>query len=390
VKLNLYDPAFTSAPHEVWASLRAECPVAHSEEHGGFWILTRYDDIVGAAQDPGMFSSVSVTIPSDLGGEAVAEHPPITWDPPRHIEYRRLILPLFSSRKINDWRPTMERLAREAIASFISKGRCDAALDFARAIPVGVMCPLLGVPTSMESQFRIWGEAINASSDMAGAEVAATELDNYFGSLVVDRHKHPQNDLITLLTKAEVQGQPLRIEEMTGGLAFLLIAGLDTVWNVLSNSILHLATTPADRVRLVDEPELIPLAVEEFLRCFAPASPARITTSAVTIGGARIGQGDSVMLALPSGNRDAGAFDEPDTVCLGRKPNRHLAFGVGPHRCVGAPLARLELEVALTEWLAAIPDFEVADDAVIEYAPGQVWGPHSVPVVFSAGEGRRR
>jgi cytochrome P450 len=382
--LNLYDPAFTADPHALWRQLREGCPVAHSEEHGGYWILTRYHDIVSAANNTAVFSSRSVTVPRDLGGDATAEQPPITLDPPRHIDFRRLLLPGFSSRKVGEYRPAMERLARAAIATFIADGHCDAALDYARAIPVGVICPLFGVPAALESQFRQWGEQLNSSSDMQAAAAAAEQMAAYLESELDARRTDPRDDIITLVLHSRINGEPLSRAEMLGGLVLILIAGLDTVWNVLSNTLLYLAGAPADRRRLAGDPALIPAAVEEFLRYFAPASPARVSTAEACLDGTVIEADASVMLALPSANRDPAAFDRPEDVLLDRRPNKHLAFGVGPHRCIGAPLARLELEVALTEWLAAIPEFELRAGAAIGYSSGQVWGPHSVPVVFPA------
>jgi cytochrome P450 len=385
--LNLYDPAFTQDPHSRWRQLREGCPVAHSAEHGGYWILTRYHDIVSAANNPAAFSSRSVTVPRDLGGDATAEQPPITLDPPRHIDFRRLLLPGFSSRKIQDWRPAMERLARAAIASFIERGECDAALDYARAIPVGIICPLFGVPASMEAQFRHWGESLNSSSDMRAAEAAASDMAAYLEAELDARRTDPRDDIITLVLHSSINGVPLSRSEMLGGLVLILIAGLDTVWNVLSNSLLYLAGAPADRRRLAADPGLIPQAVEEFLRYFAPASPARVSTVESCLDGTVIEADASVLLALPSGNRDPSVFDRPDDVILERRPNKHLAFGVGPHRCIGAPLARLELDVALTEWLAAIPEFRLRPGAEIRYSAGQVWGPHSVPLTFPTPRG---
>jgi cytochrome P450 len=386
--LNLYDPAFTQDPHSLWRQLREGCPVAHSAEHGGYWILTRYHDIVSAANNPAVFSSRSVTVPRDLGGDATAEQPPITLDPPRHIDFRRLLLPGFSNRKIQEWRPAMESLARAAIASFIEQGECDAALDYARAIPVGVICPLFGVPASMEAQFRCWGETLNSSSDMRAAEAAASEMAAYLESELDARRTDPRDDIITLVLHSTINGVPLSRPEMLGGLVLILIAGLDTVWNVLSNSLLYLAGAPADRRRLAGDPALIPQAVEEFLRYFAPASPARVSNAEACLDGTVIEADASVLLALPSGNRDPAVFDRPDDVILERRPNRHLAFGVGPHRCIGAPLARLELDVALTEWLTAIPEFQLRPGAAICYSSGQVWGPHSVPLTFPARSAR--
>jgi cytochrome P450 len=381
--LDIYDPAFAQDPHAAWGRLRQGCPVARSETQGGYWILSRYDDIVSAAGDPQHFSSRSITVPRDLGGTDFAERPPITMDPPRHIAYRRLVLPGFSSRQVVRWRPELERLAQAAIESFIGKGECDAAGDYARYLPVGVMCSIYGAPTSFEPQFRTWAHDIFGSSDMERSAQAVEEISAYFLAEIEERRREPHDDMITLLLESEVDGQRLTQAELLGALTLILVAGLDTVWSVLSNALLHLATHPQDRHRLVSDPSLLPSAVEEFLRVFAPAAVARITTSPISMRGVEIPDDETVLLAFPSGNRDPEVFSDPDRVILDRAENKHLAFGYGPHRCLGAALARLELEVGLAEWLRAIPEFELDPTHAVEFSVGQTWGPRSVPVTFS-------
>jgi cytochrome P450 len=381
-KFDIYDPAFAADPHATWKLLREQCPVAHSEAQGGYWTLTRYTDVVSAAADPRHYSSRSITVPRALGGDELADRPPITYDPPRHIAYRRLILPGFSTRQAVRWRPEMERLARTAIGSFIDKGRCDAASEFARAIPVGVMCSIYGAPTSLEPQFRGWAHDIFRSDDMERGQQAIEEISAYFLREIADRRAHPRDDMVTLLLESEVDGQRLTGPELLGALTLILVAGLDTVWSVLSNTLRYLATDADARRRLAAEPELIPTAVEEFLRVFAPAAVARVTTCPVAVDGVEIGADESVLLAFPAANRDPAMFPDPDKVILDRANNKHVAFGYGPHRCLGSALARLELEVALTEWLRAIPDFELEPGSKIEFSAGQNWGPNTVPVRF--------
>jgi cytochrome P450 len=386
-KFDIYDPAVAADPHAAWKQLREQCPVAHSEAQGGYWVLTRYADVVSAAADPRHYSSKSITVPRQLGGTELADRPPITYDPPRHIAYRRLVLPGFSTRQALRWRPEMERLARTAIESFIGAGHCDAASQFARAIPVGVMCSIYGAPTALEPQFRSWAHDIFRSDDMTRGQQAIEEISAYFLAEIEDRRAHPGEDMVSLLLESEVDGQRLTEPELLGALTLILVAGLDTVWSVLSSTLRYLATDADARRRLAAEPTLIPTAVEEFLRVFAPAAVARVTTCPVAVDGVEIGADESVLLAFPAANRDPEMFPEPDRVILDRASNKHVAFGYGPHRCLGSALARLELEVALTEWLRAIPDFELEPDCKIEYSAGQNWGPNAVPVRFPARPG---
>jgi len=386
-KFDIYDPAFAQDPHATWKLLRDKCPVAHSAAQGGYWALTRYQDVVNAAADPRRYSSRSITVPRQLGGTELADRPPITYDPPRHIAYRRLVLPGFSTRQATRWRPEMERLARSAIESFIDKGHCDAASEYARAIPVGVMCSIYGAPTTLEPQFRSWAHDIFRSDDMTRGQQAIEEISAYFLGEIEDRRASPREDMVSLLLQSEVSGQRLTQSELLGALTLILVAGLDTVWSVLSNTLRYLATDAGPRRQLVAEPDLMPTAIEEFLRVFAPAAVARVTTCPVAVDGVEIAADESVLLAFPAANRDPAMFPDPDSVILDRANNKHVAFGYGPHRCLGSALARLELEVALTEWLRAIPDFELEPGAAIEYSPGQNWGPTAVPVRFPA---RRR
>jgi cytochrome P450 len=386
-KFDIYDPAVAADPHAAWKQLREQCPVAHSEAQGGYWVLTRYADVVAAAADPRHYSSKSITVPRQLGGTELADRPPITYDPPRHIAYRRLVLPGFSTRQALRWRPEMERLARTAIESFIGTGHCDAASEFARAIPVGVMCSIYGAPTTLEPQFRSWAHDIFRSDDMTRGQQAIEEISAYFLAEIEDRRSHPGEDMVSLLLESEVDGQRLTEPELLGALTLILVAGLDTVWSVLSNTLRYLATDADARRRLAAEPALIPAAVEEFLRVFAPAAVARVTTCPVAVDGVEIGGDESVLLAFPAANRDPEMFPEPDRVVLDRANNKHVAFGYGPHRCLGSALARLELEVALTEWLRAIPDFELEPGSKIEYSAGQNWGPNAVPVRFPVRPG---
>ena len=178
-------------------------------------------------------------------------------------------------------------------------------------------------------------------------------------------------------------------ELIVGEAALLLVAGVDTTWSAIGSSLFHLASHPEDRLRMSSEPEIWPLALEELLRFYSPVTMARIANDDTEVGGCPVSAGDRVLLNFPAANRDETAFDDADTFIIDREKNRHLAFGVGIHRCAGSNLARMELRVALEEWMAAIPEFELEDPDAVTWAGGQVRGPRSVPVVFPAGGGRK-
>ena len=378
----LYSTERSRDPHKQFAQLRQAGGVAHADELGGYWILTRYRDVVAAAQNPGVFSSRYITIPRDVGGESLEERPPITLDPPRHQGFRRTLIAGFSPGQANKLEPEIRKLARNALSGLVDRGGCDAAEDYAKKIPVGVMCTLMGVPMEMERDFFRWANDIFESGDQDRAAAAAVEIGAFFDEAISRRKEMPREDLISVLSEAEYNGMRLSHKELVGALTLVLIAGLDTVWSVLSNVLLYLGQNRQVRRQLIENPDLLPTAVEEFLRYFAPASLGRVTTEAVTVGGVKLDDDATVLLAFPSANRDAEQFDRADEVVLDRSNNSHLAFGVGAHRCLGMHIARLELTVAISEWLRAIPDYEIVDPEKVEYSIGQVWGPRSVPVRF--------
>ncbi|MEZ5260028.1 MAG: cytochrome P450, partial [Ilumatobacteraceae bacterium] len=196
------------------------------------------------------------------------------------------------------------------------------------------------------------------------------------------RSEHPGDDLISFLLNAELDGQPVPMHVIRGNLSLMLIAGIDTTWSSIGSALWHLASHPDDRRRLVDEPELIPTAVEEFLRAYAPVTMARLATHDTTLGDREVKAGDRVLLPFPAANRDPEMFDRPDDVIIDREVNRHVAFGAGIHRCLGSNLARLEMQVAIEEMLAMIPEFELEDPDAVTWAGGQVRGPRYLPVTF--------
>ena len=186
------------------------------------------------------------------------------------------------------------------------------------------------------------------------------------------------------MLNAKIYDQPLSIDHVRGSIVLLLIAGIDTTWSAIGASLLHLATHPEDRRRLVAQPELIPTAIEEFLRAYAPVTMARLVKEDVEIGGCPMQVDDWVLLPFPAANLDPAAFDRADEVLIDRAENRHLAFGLGIHRCLGSNLARLELRVAVEEFLAAFPNFEIADSDAVTWSVGQIRGPRTVPVRIGA------
>lgn len=379
---SLYDEATMQDPHKVYSELRSRCPVAHSDRDDGFWIATRYEDVIAVTKDAQTYSSKYVMIPRLKFGPDFVDRPPLTADEPRHKVYRKLLQPIFSHGKIQKWEPEIRKICREAVAKVAPLGRCDAATDFAKKIPLGFTCALLGVSPEMEPRFTQWSKDVVESEDPDDAMRAVGDIVAFLGEQLERRMANPTEDLISQLMQSEVDGDKLEGQELLAVLMVVMIAGLDTTWAALSSCMYHLAAHPEDCRRLVDNPDMIPTAVEELLRFYAPVALTRETTTETELGGIKIGEKELVLLSWPAANRDPEIFADPDRVVIDRAENRHVTFGTGIHRCLGSAVARLEIKVAIEEWLAAIPEFELADPATVKYATGHVWGPRVVDVRY--------
>ena len=271
-------------------------------------------------------------------------------------------------------------LVTEALADRGPDGVLDAASDYAQHIPVRVIAHMLGVPPGDGERFRGFIHRILETGGQNEPVDPADTLMAYLLQAIEAHRSDPRDDLIGFLLGAELDGVPLDEEHIVGTLALLLIAGIDTTWSAIGASIWHLAHHPEHRRHLVEHPEAMPMAVEELLRAYAPVTMARKVAKEVEIGGRHLPVGDWVLLSFPSANRDPEFFERADEVILDRAKNRHAAFGLGIHRCLGSNLARMELTVALEEWLRAVPEFELADPDAVRWSTGQVRGPRELPV----------
>jgi cytochrome P450 len=377
------DPRWIDDPFPLWDEIRgSKCPIAHTERYGGVYLPTRYEDIRAIAYDPELFSSRQVVVrESQLvsGGGA----PPITSDPPRHRAARMALLPPFTPHAIEKVTPKARAVCNELIDAFIGKGRCDAAADYAQHIPVRVIAHMLGIPDSDGDRFRHWIHQILevGTANKYALEKGFEELTHYFRGHMEARRTRPGDDLISYLLKQRyADGQPFKENHILGTLRLLLVAGIDTTWSGIGAALWHLAKTPADRRRLAEEPALIATAVEEFLRAYAPVTMARLVAKESSLNGCTFKEGEMVMLSFPAANRDPAVFPEADKVIIDRQENRHAAFGLGIHRCIGSNLARMEMTVAVEEFLKRIPEFSLA--GTVTWSMGAVRGPRSVPVTF--------
>lgn len=376
------DPSWRENPFPIWDTLRESCPIAHTERYMGAYLPTRYADVRAIANDPEHFSSRRVVVRATRSTDDPAPSPPITTDPPRHKAFKRLLLPPFTVAAMEKLEPKARAICNELIDEFIADGQCDAAQQYTRHIPVKVITHMLGVPESDSDKFIRWIHEILelGITDQEVLERAAEEMTEYFAHHVAARREQPADDLISDLIAAELDGEPLDDEHLLGMLRLLLIAGIDTTWSAIGSSLWHLSRHPEDRARLVREPELMSSAVEEFLRAYAPVTMAREIVKDTEVAGCPMKTGNMVLLSFPAANRDPDMFPEPDKVILDRKENRHAAFGLGIHRCVGSNLARMEIVVALEEWLKRIPEFGLDGD--VAWSEGTVRGPRALPLVF--------
>ena len=382
------DPEYNRRAHEIWTELRDSCPVAHTERYGGTWLPVTHELVHEIAYDTDHFTSRGVVVSNTRPDEPapVGPAPPITSDPPFHQIARRLMLPPFAPKQIEPWEPEVRILCRERLDAMgaISTGESvvDAALQYAQHIPVNVISRMLGFPLEDDDLFREFVhdvlEGVNIAPEQR--EASFDRLDEYVTVQIDDHIANPRDDLTSFLLAADIDGQPLEREHVSGSIVLLLIAGIDTTWSAIGSALWHLASHPADRRRMLAEPEILPFAIEELLRAYAPVTMARLVAEDHDFHGCPMKAEEWVLLPFPAANRDPEMFERAHEVVIDRQVNRHAAFGLGIHRCLGSNLARLELRVAVEEFLARFPDFELADPDAVEWSVGQIRGPRVLPV----------
>ncbi len=388
---DIFDQVYVNDPYGIWAELRERCPIAHTDRWGGSWLPTKYADVTEIARDIDNFPSgngISVLPPPDGAGPGAnpilaSGVPPISADPPLHTWTRRLILPTMSPQRVDEYEVFTRSLCIDLIDGILERGSGDAAAEYAQQIPVRVIGHILGVPESMAPVFTEWvRDVLEFAHDAERRMRGITGIIQYLQGALDERVANPTDDFISELMAAEHDGQPIERPVVMGMCALLLIAGIDTTWSSIGSAMWHLAAHAEDRRRLVAEPELMSTAVEELLRFYAPVTMARRLSHDVDFRGCPMKAGDRILMNFPGANRDPEAFPDADKVVLDRQINRHVAFGAGIHRCAGSNLARMELRVAIEEWLRRIPEFALDPEGEVTWAGGQVRGPRTIPVTF--------
>jgi cytochrome P450 len=381
------DDQWGSNAIDIWNSVREQCPVASTERYGRAFMPVTMEGVSQVAHDTEHFSSVWVGVARPDAPRAAA--PPITSDPPDHHGHRRLLLPSFSPKKVAVLEDELRSYCRSLIADLRGADRADAALQYSQHIPVHGICVLTGIPEGDADLFRDWiyRNFQLAPRDNAVRVQVIHEMSAYIDQLLRDRLAEPRDDMLTMIANAEIDGRPVDWDLKVGYVRLQIIAGIDTTWSAIGSGLWHFAQHPEQVARLVAVPDddlLWQTASEEVLRFYAPVTMARKVIADTEVAGCPVHAGDQMLVTFPAANHDPAAFERPDEFLIDRANNRHVAFGLGVHRCLGSNLARLELLVALQEWLRAFPTYTLDQLRPTTWANGQVRGPRQIPVVLQA------
>jgi cytochrome P450 len=393
VQFNPMAPEFVADPYPTYHRLRAEDPVHHSPL--GFWVLTRYEDVVAALRDPRLAKeAIAAFVAARLGvaplgiGLSMLDR-----DPPDHTRLRGLVSKAFTPRVVERLRPHIQSIVDGLLDRVEDARAMDLIEDFAYPLPVVVICEMLGVPVEDRDRFKGWGLDIARGldglllppdSDVIKRSIASrTALAQYFRGLIAERRASPRADMLSDLIAAEEAGDKLSENELLATCILLLVAGHETTVNLIGNGSLALLRHPDQLRRLRDDPGLIGTAVEELLRYDGPVQrTARIPSEDVTLGGRTIPKGEMVMPFIGAADRDPTQFPDPDRLDITRADNRHIAFGWGIHFCLGAPLARVEGQIAIATLVQRLPKLALATDRPEYRQSLTLRGLTTLPVAF--------
>lgn len=396
-EFDLASPTFKANPYPTFAHLRATDPVHRIKmPNGGHaWLITRYHDADMVLRDERFVKNVRNVFPPEAlapmpaSGFTFLSHHMLNMDIPDHTRLRSLINLSFTPRLVERWRGRILEITNALLDAVQDQGEMDLIDQFAFPLPIIVISEMLGVPAEDRLQFRTWSNLVVESSgnpDRGNMSESLMAFSRYLRTLIEKKRQFPADDLLSQLISAEMQGDTLSEEELVSMLFLLIIAGHETTVNLISNGILALLEYPEQMDVLKQRPALIKTAIEEFLRYQGPLQIAtqRWAREDIEFGGQLIHRGDAVMVVLSATNRDDEAFIDPDTLDITRQENRHLAFGKGIHYCLGAPLARLEGQIAISELVRRLPNLRLnADPQELVWRPGSlIMGLSNLPVTF--------
>jgi cytochrome P450 len=377
-------PEFLAAPHAFMAGLHDTHPpifFSTSEHATNAWLLIKYEDVFFVLRHPEIFTTAGATpFPRDPNDYFYMI--PLEIDPPHHRKYRAMIDPMVSPRTVATMETSIRALANQLIDQFIDKGRCEFTTDFGRPLPVSVFLGLMGLPQDMRDTFVGWAMGLLHAQDRQVAGVCMREAVAYLKQAIAAKKQNPDDSVLSQIVHGSAAGTPLTPQEVFGFTFFLFIAGLDTVFATLNNVFVWFAQNPDRRREVLANPDHIDATVEELLRVFSVTFSGRTLTQDYELRGVRMKKGDKITSILPAANYDPAAFENPKDVNFRRKRKPNLAFAGGVHSCMGAHLARLEMKICITEFLRRIPDFTLQEGTKIEYWPGGVVGPKSVPLCW--------
>lgn len=388
-----HSPVHRSHSFEIYERLRETTPVARADAWGGYWVLTRYEDVKQVAQDDINFSAQKdgITQPNTATGQSTT--PPIDIDPPLSTQLKKLLTPYFSPRAMERWINDVNPLVTNLVDAFIETGKCDFTYD------VGM--PLTGIITMRmsgidDSKWHDFADLVHKSIYFEAESIEQIMEYNHkvyamCAEEVAKQKIQPRPGVVSELLKAELDGAPVPDFLIQGVLNLFMFGGLDTTQAVIGSALVHLSRNPDMKKFLRDNPDQIASATEEYLRMYSPQQALfRTVMNPVVVGGVQMQPGDRVMMTWAAANRDPAEFDRPKDFVPTREPNRHIAFGVGSHRCLGSSLARIEIQACLREFVNRMPDFEV-DESQLELAAdvGVVYGYRHIPITFTPGKKSR-
>lgn len=370
----------------IWNDVREQCPVARTERYGRAFMPVTMAAVRDIANDTDHFSSIWVNVGRPDAPRSPA--PPITSDPPDHLGHRKLILPAFNPKAVAEIEEEMRSYCRDLIKALDGQNEADAAVQYSQHIPVHGICLLTGLPEGDADLFRDWiykNFQLAPRDNKVRIEVM-TEMTHYIDAILKDRLVNPKDDLLTMIANAEIDGKEVAWDIKIGYIRLQIVAGIDTTWSAIGSGLWHFAQHNDEVQRLIAVPNddmLWQTANEEILRYYAPVTMARKVVEDVTIQGCPMHAGDQTLVTFPAANHDPEAFEDADVFKLDRENNRHVAFGLGIHRCAGSNLARLEMLVAFQEWLRAFPNYSLNPNKKTTWANGQVRGPRVLPVLLN-------
>ncbi|WP_327249666.1 cytochrome P450 family protein [Streptomyces sp. NBC_01320] len=400
VLLPYADPAFVADPYPLYRQLREDGPVRRAVIAGGLeaWLVTRYEDGIVALSDPRLSSDVR-----DASDPRLLQRLPATEresvlrnmlrsDPPDHTRLRRLVSNAFTARRVAELRPRVQAITDRLLDAIVPVGSADLVEDFALPLPVTVISELLGVPVADRHDFQRWTDDMILQGaeppDPARMNAAWQQMHSYLTRLLEAKRARPGDDLLSALIATLDEENRLDEDELIAMAFLLLVAGYITTVNLIGSGIAALLAHPDQLQMLRKDPALLPGAIEEFLRYDGPVSPgiARFAREDVSIAGVAVPRGATVLIASAIANRDPARFSEPDRLDITRQDNAHLAFGHGIHYCLGAPLARLEGQIAIGTALRRLPHLTLAvPPGELRWRPGGLRGPERLPVTFTSG-----